>query len=235
MSSAFIQSVARQLTPSEITGFRRDGFLSVSDLTTPEDITYIQKLINPLFDSSGQPCGVIDHLLKLLPALRQTHTFRSCQRVAQQLAGVTTRVSFDQALYKPSHERHGTPWHQDQAFRNPFLPMNTVHFWIPLQPVTVDNGCLHFIPGSHHRLLEHFQVSKSDRYAITTRDFDATQAVACPLSVGSATIHLPLTLHAALPNNTDNIRRAWSLLFRPWGRYGAFNPLPIIRQFVTTT
>ena len=235
MTSVVMQSMVRQLTPVEMATFRRDGFLSISDLTTPEDIAYIQKLIDPLFDSSGQPFGVIDHVLKLLPVIRQTLTFRSCHRIARQLAGLAACTSFDQALYKRPHERHGTQWHQDQAFRNRFLPMNTIHFWIPLQPVTVDNGCLHFIPSSHRRLLSHFQAREGDPYAITTRDFDSSQAVACPLSLGSATIHLPLTLHAALPNNTDNIRRAWSLLFRPWGRYGAFNPLPIIRQFVTTT
>jgi ectoine hydroxylase-related dioxygenase (phytanoyl-CoA dioxygenase family) len=113
--------------------------------------------------------------------------------------------------------------------------MNTLHFWIPLQPVTANNGCLHFIPGSHQEGLHpHYLADGNDRYAITTHEVDTSRAVACPLSVGSATIHLPLTLHAALPNNTEHIRRAWALLFRPFGRFGVLNPLPLVRQLLRT-
>ncbi|BCA55589.1 hypothetical protein W02_27290 [Nitrospira sp. KM1] len=221
----------RHLTAAEIEAFQRDGFLSVSNLTTPGDIVHLQRIIDPLFKSLGHPFGVIDHVLRIAPAIRETTAFQSCHRIAQQLGGMTNYASFDQALYKRPHELHGTRWHQDQAFRNRFFPMNTLHFWIPLQPVTAYNGCLHFIPGSHQKgLFPHYQIDAHDRYAITTDKVDISQAVPCPLSVGSATIHTPLTLHAALPNNTEDIRRAWALVFRPFGRLGALNPFPAVRQ-----
>ncbi|BCA55319.1 hypothetical protein W02_24590 [Nitrospira sp. KM1] len=224
----------RRLTSAEIATFHQDGFLSVSHLTTPNDIAHLRRLIDPLFRSSCRTFGVIDHVLKLAPAIRHSAAFQTCQRIAQQLAGITTRVSFDQALYKRPHELHGTRWHQDQAFRNRHFPMNTLHFWIPLQPVTTHNGCLHFIPGSHQQgLLPHYQIDENDPYAITPQKVDTSHAVPCPLSVGSATIHTPLTLHAALPNNTEEIRRAWALVFRPFGRIGALNPFPAVRQLFT--
>lgn len=173
-------------------------------------------------------------MLKLVPAIRQTLTFRSCRRIARQLAGLTACASFDQALYKRPHELHGTQWHQDQAFRKWLIPMNTLHFWVPFQSVTAENGCLHFIPGSHQQgLRPHYRARENDRYAITTHEVDTSRAVACPLPIGSATVHLPLTLHSALPNNTEHIRRAWALLFRPFGRLGSFNLIPWLTQYRT--
>ena len=48
--------------------------------------------------------------------------------------------------------------------------------------------------------------------------------VACPLQAGDAAVHGPLTLHSALANSTDLIRRTWLLTFRPWGKWGFFAP-----------
>ena len=53
---------------------------------------------------------------------------------------------------------------------------------------------------------------------ITTNHVDPTKAVACPLQVGSATAHHPLTLHYTGPNQTDDHRRVWILHFGAYGR-----------------
>ena len=38
--------------------------------------------------------------------------------------------------------------HQDSTFLYT-EPMNIVGFWIALEDATLENGCLHFMPGSH--------------------------------------------------------------------------------------
>ncbi len=184
---------------------------------------------NPVFiQQAGREWGVLDHALERAPQLKESLVFQSCQRIAKQLLGPTAGVSFDQALYKPPYEKIGTRWHQDQAFQGQYRPMNTLHFWIPLQDVNELNGCLHFIPGSHLLgLLPHV-----GPYALTPRHHPPVEAVACPLMLGDATCHLPLTLHRALPNGTGSVRRAWTLLFRPFARFGALNPFPLIRQLL---
>ena len=57
---------------------------------------------------------------------------------------------------------------------------------------------------------------------MAVESLDASNAVACPIPVGSATVHQPLTLHYTGPNQTDAYRRAWILHF---GAYGSIRRL----------
>ena len=40
-----------------------------------------------------------------------------------------------------------TPWHQDEAFRSPDFVYKELSIWLALQPATLENGCMQFIPG----------------------------------------------------------------------------------------
>lgn len=223
----------RALKDIEQAQFKQDGFLTLPELAPQHDLAEVRAILDSLFQQTGRGYGVLDHALDRAPQLKDSIAFQSCERIAKQLLGPTAAVSFDQAIYRPPHEGTGTRWHQDQAFQGKYRPINTLHFWIPLQPVTELNGCLHFMPGSHLLgLLPHYQCRIDDPFALTPRSLPPVDAVACPLNVGDATCHLPLTLHRALPNSTGSMRRAWALLFRPFGRFGALNPLPLIRQLI---
>ena len=214
-----------------VLGSSRMAFSLFLQLAPQHDLMEVRAILDSLFEQAGREWGVLDHALDRAPQLKESLVFQSCQRIAKQLLGPTAGVSFDQALYKPPYEQTGTRWHQDQAFQGKYRPMNTLHFWIPLQDVNELNGCLHFIPGSHLLgLLPHYQCRVGDPYALTPQHLPAMEAVPCPLMLGDATCHLPLTLHRALPNGSGSVRRAWGLLFRPFGRLGALNPFPLIRQ-----
>ena len=71
------------------------------------------------------------------------------------------------------------------------------------------------MPGSHnHEVLPHHSINDDPR--IHGLEVDATStnnAVACPLPPGGATVHTNRTLHYAGPNQTDEPRRAYILLF----------------------
>ena len=44
----------------------------------------------------------------------------------------------------------GQPWHQD-SFYFPFDPPRPIlGVWLAVTAATLENGCLHVIPGSHH-------------------------------------------------------------------------------------
>jgi hypothetical protein len=63
-----------------------------------------------------------------------------------------------------------------------------------------------------------------------TDHVDPSNAVACPLSLGEASVHGPLTLHMALFNSKDFIRRAWTLTFTPWGEWGFLTPHALVQS-----
>jgi hypothetical protein len=222
--------------------FNRDGFAVVDSLSTAEDVVRIRSLLDPLFerfDSLGDRAfdlagpmvpgaspksPEVNEAAVLEPRLRQTETFKRCRQVARQLLGVPVGYQFDHAIYKTPKNQTATAWHQDEAYNIEPMPLRSVHFWIPLQEVTVENGCMWFIPGSHRggRLVHGVTNRRGAGGTMAVESLDSSKAVACPIQVGSATVHQPLTLHYTGPNQTDAYRRAWILHF---GAYGSIRRL----------
>ncbi|HJU05200.1 MAG TPA: phytanoyl-CoA dioxygenase family protein, partial [Nitrospiraceae bacterium] len=188
----------------------------VEKLTTVADIQTIRHTLDNLF----QETPTSEYLFRpsrFAPELLDTLAFRQCWRIARQVLGITALRSFDSAIYKHPHKDSGTPWHQDQAYnkthRESSAPLPTVHFWIPLQAVTYANGCLQFIPNSHHSVLRHDPMPDNPTM-LTALKVDTQKAITCPLQVGDATMHVGTTLHCAPPNKTETTRRAFTLVFR---------------------
>jgi hypothetical protein len=224
---------------ADLTGrFEHDGFAVLDALTTAEDIARVRSLLDPLFDrfdslgerafdlagpsaSGAAPRSPeVNEAAVLEPLLRETLTYARCREVARHLLGVPVGYQFDHAIYKSPHNQSPTAWHQDEAYNREAIPLRSIHFWIPLQPVTVENGCMWFIPGSHHGgLLAHGVASRRGAGGTLAVDFlDSSMAVPCPLSVGGATIHQPLTLHYTGANQSSEHRRAWILHFGAYGK-----------------
>jgi hypothetical protein len=221
----------RMVTPLEQAQFHEQGFLSMPDFVPPDAITEVRTVLDSLYRSRGRDHGSIDNPAQLAPALRHSLVFRTASRIAKQLLGRTAMYACDCALYKEPYGRHGTPWHQDRAFHGKFFPNHTLAFWIPLQDVTADNGCMHYIPMRRsQQLLPHRPYYPNDYRSMMTDPVDEARAIVCPLPGGGATIHGPLTLHAALPNQTGDIRRTWLLTFRPLGQWGFLAPSQLWEQ-----
>ncbi|MCZ2074114.1 MAG: phytanoyl-CoA dioxygenase family protein [Bryobacterales bacterium] len=68
---------------------------------------------------------------------------------ASQLLGGPVRFWHDQLFYKPA--RHGgvVAWHQDYSYWTRTEPVAHLTCWIGLDDSTTENGCLHYVPGSH--------------------------------------------------------------------------------------
>lgn len=235
---------SRSRLDSYAADYARDGFLSVPALTTEADTRKIQSLLDPLFErfdslgeravelagsrQPGQPLRSpeINEALILEPRLRDTLAYTRCQELARAILGVPVGYQFDHAIFKAPRNHAATAWHQDEAYSIAPIPLRSVHFWIPLQPVNEENGCMWFIPGSHrlgllpHRVLHRRQTGPAANTVggtLGTDSVDVKAAVACPLQVGGVTVHDPLTLHYTGPNQSDSHRRVWILHFGAYG------------------
>ncbi len=132
---------------------------------------------------------------------------------ASQLLGGAVRFWHDQLFCKPA--RHGgvVAWHQDYSYWTRTKPMQHLTCWIGLDDAGVDNGCLHYVPGSHQWELLEATGLAGDMNAIRAvlsdeqwRTFQ--QPVAVELKKGECTFHHPLTVHGSFENRTDRPRRA---------------------------
>src|SRR6201996_6705883 len=179
MAAVMMPAIGNSVAAPANEVFERDGCLTLNSLTTPGDIELIRSLLDPLyekFDSLGEravdlagprEAGVplrspeINEAVRLEPRLRSTLAYRRCREIASMLLGTPVGYQFDHAIFKPPMNQTATAWHQDEAYSTEPMPLRSIHFWIPLQPVTVDNGCMWFIPGSNQTgLLPHYVANR---------------------------------------------------------------------------
>ena len=101
-----------------------------------------------VFRDSFQNIDKIGHALHIHnPTFKQfTHKpiFRD---ICQNLAILNPLITQSMYLLKHPNSSKVDP-HQDSTFIHT-TPLSCIAFWIPLDEVTVDNGCLWVIPGSH--------------------------------------------------------------------------------------
>ena len=118
----------------------------------------------------------------------------------------------DIALSKPPFIGSEKPWHQDNAYFN-WLPLGLVGtVWIALDDATVENGCMHVLPG-RHRLdaLKHYHTIDCE---ILPDRFDRSAAVPVELPAGGAMWFSAMLPHQTPPNRSDQRRRALQFQFR---------------------
>ncbi len=97
-----------------------------------------------------------------------------------------------------------TGWHQDIRYWS-FQDRNLVSMWLALGPETIDNGCLHVIPGTHKPT---FEQSRLDDKLFLRPDIDENVALIgqkqpAELQCGDVLFFHARTLHAASRNHTD--------------------------------
>ncbi|RUL88123.1 phytanoyl-CoA dioxygenase family protein [Tautonia sociabilis] len=132
---------------------------------------------------------------------------------AAQLLGGAVRFWHDQLFCKPA--RHGgvVAWHQDYSYWTRTVPMAHLTCWIGLDDSTIDNGCVHYVPGSHRWPLLPITGLAGDmeaiRQVLDDRQWERfSHPVAVELKAGEATFHHPLMVHGSFANRTDRPRRA---------------------------
>jgi ectoine hydroxylase-related dioxygenase (phytanoyl-CoA dioxygenase family) len=132
---------------------------------------------------------------------------------AYQLLGKRFRLFHDQLFSKPAKHGGVVAWHQDYSYWTWTQPMAHLTCWIGLDDATEENGCMHYIPGSHRwGLLKKTGLAgdmDSVREVLTPgqiEDFERKCSVV--LKQGEASFHHPLMMHGSYENRSDKPRRA---------------------------
>lgn len=251
-----VQPTPARLDPAQIQRFHEEGFIAMDAVSDAAEIAQLRVIFARLFgehtgraqgaqfdmmghdDESGAATSPqLLHPVRFAPELRKTRFRQHALEIARQLLGPDAEPAFEHAILKPAGVGAPTPWHQDEAARtDPENAYEQISIWMPLQDVTAENGCMHFVPGSHREgILPHRSPNNDPRiHAIECAlPIDMARAVACPLPAGGATIHGGRTLHYAGPNRSGGPRAAYILAFRTPLRRGEGNrtaPYPWILE-----
>jgi ectoine hydroxylase-related dioxygenase (phytanoyl-CoA dioxygenase family) len=153
---------------------------------------------------------------------------------AAQLLGVArARFWHDQVFYKPSHHPGVVTWHQDYSYWTRSTPAGHVTAWVALDDATIENGCVHYVPGSHRwGLLPRISL---------TQDMDAVKAFLEPeqaeafrpepmvVKAGECLFHDAHTVHGSYGNQSDGPRRGVVLNFMKPNTRCADGEKPLLR------
>jgi ectoine hydroxylase-related dioxygenase (phytanoyl-CoA dioxygenase family) len=175
---------------------------------------------NPLFyeyhhNESTEPGKALFHALGAWRVSKGFHDllFHPAFTVpAGQILGGPVRFWHDQLFVKPAHDGAVVAWHQDYSYWTRTKPVAHLTCWIGLDDSTLENGCVHYVPGSHKWDL----LPRTDLAGNMTAVLDVLTAeqkarfkpVAIELKKGEASFHHPMMLHGSYENSSERPRRA---------------------------
>ena len=206
--------------------YEDNGYLLVEDVVSPAQLAKLQSITYDLIEKS-RAITESDEIYDLdeghtsqtprltrikLPHKQDPYYWEILKnsgvtQVLNHLLGKDTTLITSKLNTKAPSGGSAVEWHQDWAFY-PHTNDDLLAFGLMLEDVTLDNGPLMVIPGTHKGpLLSH---KNNDMFcgAISADDplFIAEQAVTLSGKAGSMTIHHARTLHGSAPNLSDRNR-----------------------------
>lgn len=130
---------------------------------------------------------------------------------ASQLLSGRVRFWHDQLFCKPAHHGGVVAWHQDYSYWTRTRPLAHLSCWIGLDDSTRENGCVHYVPGSHRWNLLPITGLANDMSSIENVLTDEQKAQFKPVPIelkrGECSFHHPLMVHGSFANLSDQPRR----------------------------
>ena len=224
-------STAERLSAEQLELFEQQGFLIGPQVLNGTQLDALTNELAELTDpghegrelwyeyhsnESNDPNTVLFHALgawRLRPAFHDVLWNAAFTVPASQLLNGSVRFWHDQLFCKPALHGGVVAWHQDYSYWTRTVPMAHLTCWIGLDDATVDNGCIHYIPGSHKWNLLPITGLAGDMHGIRGVLNDDqwelfNNPVAVELKAGECVYHHPLTVHGSFENRTTSPRRA---------------------------
>ncbi len=222
-----------RLTKEQVDFFNENGYLQGIKMLNTEQLEVLRKELFELADPSNEgnklfyeynsnestdPKTILFHALgawRITPGLHDVLWNPAFLMAASQLLDdKPVRFWHDQIFYKPAKKGGVVAWHQDYSYWTRTIPIAHITCWCALDDATIENGCLHYIPGSYKWGLMPKPVIAGELEGI--KDFlndEQKEKFAhpqpAPVKAGEAIFHHSLTLHGSGENKSSRPRRAF--------------------------
>ena len=218
------------LTPEQIRLYEANGYLSGIRLLTDDQVEVLRAELDQIIDPSSpgkqhfyeyhsnestDPTKTLFHALgawRIAPGFHDLLWNPAFLMPAAQLLEGAVRFWHDQIFYKPALHGGVVAWHQDYSYWTRTKPMAHLSCWIGLDDSTRENGCVHYVPGSHNWNLLPVTGLADDMNAIQSvlsdEQKDRFKPVPIELKKGEASFHHPWMIHGSFENETNRPRRA---------------------------
>lgn len=224
--------------------FDENGFVVVPDVLDQTQLAELRSMVDKALDgtisSDCDPNAADFHIqweptvqddpnvarrdkIRVLFHLCHTHSYfwklatsAAVLDAVENLIGPDIKLYTDQMFCKPAKHGSEVPWHHDSAYW-PAAEPNLLSCWLAIDDVTIENGCVRFIPGSHKSYVPHHEIVTTNPNNITCQPgtVDPTKEVPVEIKAGSMSIHHSLCVHRSLPNMSNRARRGLVMIYLP--------------------
>lgn len=195
---------------ADLIKYHTQGYIGPFDAFGPDEIKQHRDFLDE---------KIIKNLANEKGYFSNVHVFSKTvfQVITQEaiLGGVKQIVGDDVLLWKasfvpkrPNEVSDTVRWHQDSHFRE-MHPYNAVVVWLALDDITLENGCLEVLPGTHWHDVPHIESSNSFFQAeADTRFFKTSPTEKLICRAGQFFIFNERIIHKSDINRSDKKRIA---------------------------
>lgn len=236
------------LSQKQIDSYHKNGYLGVENVLSDAEVGELRRVTNEFVEKSR---SVAEHddvfdlepghspdapkLRRLKNPIAQHEVYRKTLHhqgiltIISQLIGYELRCNGNKLNMKLPEFGSPVEWHQDWAFY-PHTNDDLLAVGVCLDDMTVENGALLVIPGSHKGEIYDHHFDGHFCGAITDPTFDDKGAAPVTLKAGGISMHHVRAVHGSTPNRSSNPRRllllqycaidAWPIVqFKDWDSY----------------
>ncbi|MEE2754669.1 MAG: phytanoyl-CoA dioxygenase family protein [Candidatus Latescibacterota bacterium] len=218
------------LSQNQINSYNENGYIGVENILDDQEITELSETTDHFVEKSRE---VTEHtsafdlepghtteqprLRRLKSPIELHEVYRNALHhprileIVSQLIGYGLRCNGNKLNMKLPEFGSPVEWHQDWGFY-PHTNDDLLAVGICIDDMTIENGALLVVPGSHKGKIYDHHYEGHFSGAITDPTFDDKGAIPIVLKAGGISIHHARTIHGSTPNHSQNPRRL--LLFQ---------------------
>lgn len=185
-----------------------DGYLSGVDLITPTEAAGHRAVMEDAETQFG-PLHYKSKVHTILRSPMELATLPGVLDIVEQLIGPDILLYNVTYVVKDPGSTAHVSWHQDLTYWG-LSHDDQVSMWLALSPATAESGCMRMLPGSHRTGRHAHETTEDDSNVLfqgqTVHGISEDDAVMCPLQPGQASFHHGWTLHASMPNLSNDRR-----------------------------
>ena len=216
-----------QLSIEQVKKYEKDGYIIIDNVIDKFFLNKIKlatdKIVEKasLINKSNDQYDLADNHSKNKPSIRRIkqpqnfdNTFKELLFYPSVIDKVTSLLGNNFRLHNGKMNMKSpsagdlVDWHQDWAFY-PHSNDDVLAVGIMLDDMTLENGSVLFVPGSHKGQVynHHHNGYFAGAIDIKKNSIDLSKTVEVTGKAGSITIHHARLLHASKPNNSNSMRR----------------------------
>ena len=198
--------------------YERDGYLFPLDVLSDEQLRRAQQALNDIesrappaaFDATVARALRINAQL-LFPFVNEIARTTKLLNAVENILGPNLLIYSAEFFIKEPRTPKIVSWHQDLTYWGLGETNEELTAWVALSDVTVQSGCMRFVPGSHKQRIQPHRdtygtdnlLSRGQEVAV---EVDEVETINVELKPGQVSLHHGRIFHASGPNQSDQRR-----------------------------